>query len=379
MANISAETHTQLVDAENKEQVNQQSEEIEDEESFSYAMQLELSTVLSFAMQSATQLGIFDIIKKAGPGAKLSGKDIATQLCCKNPEAPSMLDRILRLLASHSVLHCSVVADDQKPGSFQRLYSLAPVARFYSRNAEGVSMGPFIALVQDKVSLESWSQLKDAIQEGGIPFNRVHGTHVFEYPSLDSRFNQVFNTAMTNQSTLLVEKILETYKGFEEIKTLVDVGGGLGNNLNLIISKYPHIHAINFELSHVIDHAPPYSGVKHVGGDMFESIPKGDAIFMKWILHDWSDEMCLKLLKNCYNAIPPYGKVIVVEGVVSIIPETNAAAKSISQSDVLMMTQSPGGKERTEQEFMELATSAGFNGIRYACFVGNNWVMEIFK
>ncbi|KAI4346255.1 hypothetical protein L6164_013322 [Bauhinia variegata] len=379
MANISAETHTQLVDAENREQANQQPEEIEDEESFCYAMQLGLSTVLSFAMQSATQLGIFDIINKAGPGAKLSGKDIATQLCCKNPEAPAMLDRILRLLASHSVLHCSVVADDQKPGSFQRLYSLAPVARFYSRNAEGVSLGPFMALIQDKIFLDSWSQLKDAILEGGIPFNKVHGTHAFEYPGLDSRFNQVFNAAMINQSTLVVKKILETYKGFEEIKTLVDVGGGLGVNLNLITSKYPHIHAINFDLPHVMDHAFSFSGVEHVGGDMFDRVPKGDAIFMKWILHDWSDEMCLKLLKNCYNAIPPNGKVIVVEGVVSVIPETSAAAKSISQCDVLMMTQNPGGKERTEQEFMELATSAGFNGIRYECFVRNYWVMEFFK
>lgn len=46
---------------------------------------------------------------------------------------------------------------------------------------------------------------------------------------------------------------------------------------------------------------------------MFESVPKGDAIFMKWILHNWSDDLCIKLLKNCYDAIPSDGKVIVVE------------------------------------------------------------------
>lgn len=104
------------------------------------------------------------------------------------------------------------------------------------------------------------SQLKDAILEGGIPFNRVHGTHAFEYPALDPRFNQVFNTAMFNHTTVVMKKILESYKGFEQLKQLVDVGGGLGVALNLITSKYPHIKAINFDLPHVIQHAPHYPG-----------------------------------------------------------------------------------------------------------------------
>ncbi|KAJ7951391.1 Caffeic acid O-methyltransferase [Quillaja saponaria] len=121
------------------------------------------------------------------------------------------------------------------------------------------------------------------------------------------------------------------------------------------------------------------SGVEHVGGDMFETVPRGDAIFMKWILHDWSDEHCLKLLKNCYNAIPEEGKVIVMDAVLPIVPETSNAARSISQMDVLMMTQNPGGKERSREQFMALATEAGFSGIKYDCFVYNFWVMEFFK
>nr|KYP72008.1 Caffeic acid 3-O-methyltransferase [Cajanus cajan] len=331
------------------------------------------------ALQSATELGVFEVLKNAGEGAKLSAKEIASQLSCKNTEAPSMLDRLLALLSSHSILNCSLIPDDQKLGSFHRLYTITPVAKFFSPNSDGVSLGPLLALLQDNIFLQSWSELKNAIKEGGIPFNRVYGTHAFEYPSLDSRFNQVFNTAMINHTPLVMKKVLECYKGFEDIKRVVDVGGGLGININLITSKYPHIEGVNFDLPHVIQHAPSYPGVEHVGGDMFASVPKGDAIFMKWILHDWSDEHCLKLLKNCYNAIPDDGKVIIVEAVLPIIPETNAAWKAISQVDVLMMTQNPGGKERTEQEFMELATAAGFSGIRYECYVRTFWVMEFFK
>ncbi|PNX96786.1 caffeic acid 3-O-methyltransferase [Trifolium pratense] len=428
-------------------------EELQDEESFAYAIQLCNSVVLSMALQSATELGVFEVLQKAGTDVKLSADEIASRLSCTNPDASKMLDRILALLASHSVINCSVLPDQHNFGSFHRFYTMAPVAKFFAPNSDGVSLGPLIALHHDKIFLDSWSQLKDAIREGGVPFNRVHGTHAFEYPSLDSRFNQVFNTAMINHTTIVMKKVLECYKGFDEVKRLVDVGGGLGVNINLITSKYPHIQGINFDLPHVIQHAPSYPGIEHVGGDMFESVPKADAIFMKatgfpntllvnrsadcqlkekrgskdysfclrftlaviigkfreygcflklpfspmpavgvdkllkvacavaphWILHDWSDEQCLKLLKNCYDAIPDDGKVIVLEAVLSIIPENNAAWKFAAQSDVLMMTQNPGGKERTEQEFMDLANGAGFSGIRYECYVHTFWVMEFFK
>ncbi|GAU13716.1 hypothetical protein TSUD_348200 [Trifolium subterraneum] len=314
--------------------VESKNEELQDEESFAYAIQLCNSVVLSMALQSATELGVFEVLQKAGTDAKLSADEIASRLSCTNPDASKMLDRILALLASHSVIKCSVLPDQHNFGSFHRFYTMSPVAKFFAPNSDGVSLGPLIALHHDKIFLDSWSQLKDAIREGGVPFNRVHGTHAFQYPRIE-----------------------------------------------------------------------------HVGGDMFETVPKADAIFMKaslknmtvcsscpshiptvgadkllkvaiaphWILHDWSDEQCLKLLKNCYDAIPDDGKVIVLEAVLSIIPENNAAWKFAAQSDVLMMTQNPGGKERTEQEFMDLANGAGFSGIRYECYVHTFWVMEFFK
>lgn len=87
----------------------------------------------------------------------------------------------------------------------------------------------------------------------------------------------------------------------------------------------------------------------------------------------------MKLLKNCYDAIPDNGKVIVLDAVLPIKPENKAAWKFTSQLDVLMMTQNPGGKERTEQEFMDLAIGAGFRGIKFECYVRSFWVMEFFK
>ncbi|XP_077248339.1 caffeic acid 3-O-methyltransferase-like isoform X4 [Tasmannia lanceolata] len=252
----------------------------EEEESFMFAMQLTSASVLPMALKAAIELEVLEIIAKEGSGAKLSPSQIVSQLPTQNPDAPTMLDRILRLLASYSILTCSVITHEN--GQIERLYGLAPVCKFLLQNQHGGCLGPLLVMNQDKVFMESWHQLKEAVLEGGVPFDKAFGMNAFEYPGTDPRFNEVFNRGMSNHTTLIMKKILETYRGFEELKVLVDVGGGVGASLNMIVSKYPHIKGINFDLPHVVADAPPSSGVEHVGGDMFVSVPSGgEAIFMK--------------------------------------------------------------------------------------------------
>lgn len=70
-----------------------------------------------------------------------------------------------------------------------------------------------------------------------------------------------FHKGMSNHPTLVMKKILNTDNGpFEGLKELVDVGGGVGANLRLVLSKYPHIKGINYDLKHAIDTAPPLPG-----------------------------------------------------------------------------------------------------------------------
>ncbi|KAK7258429.1 hypothetical protein RIF29_24006 [Crotalaria pallida] len=346
----------------------------ENEEALTFGLEVLGSLTFPIALLSTINLGVFEIIAKAGEGAKLSAKVIAIEIGTNNKEAPLMLDRLLRMMVSHSVLNCSVHEDTQTI-----LYSLSPKSKYFVNDADGVSLGPVMALPLDKVFSQSWTELNGAIKEGGIPFERVYGMHAFEYASKDPKFNEIFNKAMINFTTLVMKKILEIYKGFEHINRLVDVGGGLGVNLKLITSKYPNVKGVNFDLPHVIENAPVFPGVEHVAGDMFESVPKGDAIFMKWILHDWSDEHCSKLLKNCYKAIPDDGKLIVVDMILPTVPEATPSAKFGYGSDLIMLTQNPGGRERNQQEFMELATSSGFSGIKLVCCVSGLWVIEFFK
>ncbi|KAK3230252.1 hypothetical protein Dsin_002133 [Dipteronia sinensis] len=351
--------------------------QISDEDANLFAMQLTSASVMPMVLKSALELDLLEIIAKAGPGAHLSPTQVASQLPTTNPDAPVMLDRILRLLASYSILTCSLKT--LPDGKVERLYGLAPVCKFLVKNKDGVSISALALMNQDKVLMESWYHLKDAVLEGGIPFNKAYGMTAFDYHGTDPRFNKVFNNGMSSHSTITMKKILETYKGFEGLKSIVDVGGGTGATVNEIVSIYPSIKGINFDLPHVIEDAPSYPGVEHVGGDMFVSVPKGDAIFMKWICHDWSDEHCLKFLKNCYEALPENGKVIVCECILPVTPDPSLGSKVVFHIDCIMLAHNPGGKERTEDDFKALAKGAGFKGFKVVCCAFNTYIMEFLK
>ncbi|XP_042516723.1 caffeic acid 3-O-methyltransferase-like [Macadamia integrifolia] len=351
----------------------------EEEECCLFAVQLATGSLVHMVFKAAIELNLIDIMERAGPGKQLSPLEIAALLPIKNnPDAPDMLDRILRLLASYSIFTSSQVTNDD--GRVQRLYGLGPVCKFFVSNEDGASMSPMLFLVQDKVFKESWYHLKDAVLEGGVPFNKAHGMQMYDYFGINPRFSKVFNEAMYVPSITLMKLILEVYEGFEGVNVVVDVGGGVGKNLDLITYKYPTIKGINFDLPHVIADAPPYPGrVDHVAGDMFLSVPKGDIIFMKTILHNWSDEHCLTILKNCYEALPENGKVVIFETILPEIPETDLMAKYTFILDVVMMTQHNGGKERTEKEYRTLANGAGFSGAKLIFRLLTSSIMEFYK
>lgn len=147
--------------------------------------------------------------------------------------------------------------------------------------------------------------LKDSVLEGGLPFNKTHGSSAVELVGRDSRFREVFQSSMKGFNEVFMEEFLKNYNGFDGVKSLVDVGGGDGSLLSKIISKHPHIiKALNFDLPSIINtsSASPgihktsfklkillyfvskflwFVGIENVAGDMFTKIPKGEAIFMK--------------------------------------------------------------------------------------------------
>jgi len=96
------------------------------------------------------------------------------------------------------------------------------------------------------------------------------------------------------------------------------------------------------------------------GGSFFDKVPSGaDAILTKHVIHDWNDTRAAAILANCRAALPPHGKLLVVEGLYPARIETSLESRSAAANDVNMLV-STGGRQRSEAEFRALFAATGF-------------------
>ncbi|KDP35395.1 hypothetical protein JCGZ_10379 [Jatropha curcas] len=103
---------------------------------------------------------------------------------------------------------------------------------------------------------------------------------------------------------------LKCKEAFKGLNSLVDVAGGTGNMSKGIANAFPSIKCTALDLPHVVAVADS-QGAKNLNfvvGDMFRVAHPADAALIKWVLHDWADEYCVKILKNCKEAITRNGK-----------------------------------------------------------------------
>ncbi|XXG71795.1 hypothetical protein AAC387_Pa07g1036 [Persea americana] len=224
-------------------------------------------------------------------------------------------------------------------------------------------MAALVLFETSPVMLTPWHALSAYIRGGAPPsFLASHGDHVWGHAAGNPEHSKLINDAMACDASIVVPAIVNGCIGvFDGLTTVVDVGGGNGATLHMLVKACPWIKGINFDVPHVVDAAPEHNGVKHIGGDMFLTIPKADAVLMKWVLHNWGDEACIRILRNCKEAIPEdRGKVIIVDAVVVEEDRSGGLNDVRLMLDILMMIHT-NGKERTEAEWKSLLTAAGFS------------------
>ncbi|KAF7836138.1 isoliquiritigenin 2'-O-methyltransferase-like [Senna tora] len=341
--------------------------EEEDDSSFVSAMLPCVTQIHSASLNAAIELNLFEIIARAN-GRHVSAIEVASQLptSMQHQDLAFRLDRVLRLLATQSLLTCSYYGvspggDTQR----ERLYAISPIGKFFvGANHNSGCMSLFSSFMSHPPLVDSCFVLqmcgpalqlsvmrglnfKDAIiSEDTDLFKKVHGIPYYQYLDTDPKLNNLFNKSMADISFMMMKRILEIYKGFEGISTLVDVGGG----------------------------------IEHIGGDMFASVPKGDAIILKVsaICHNWSDESSIQILKKCYESLPENGKVIIIEFIMSETIEPSEESKLLCSLDNLMFLHN--GRERTEKEYEFLCKQSGFSAFKVASrafsILG---VMEFYK
>ncbi|MFC1886311.1 methyltransferase [Thermodesulfobacteriota bacterium] len=209
----------------------------------------------------------------------------------------------------------------------------------------------------------AWNNLFYSIQTGKPAFEKIHGEPIFNWLNNNPQALRVFNEANSIKAAKTHRLIVEVYD-FKRFKTITDVGGGIGGLMVEILKANPHLSGVVADLPETVSAIKTRIPKSDIGDrmqvitiDFFKSIPKGsDVYLLSHILHDWPDEKCIRILRNCKYAMSPHGKLLIVEG---IIKQKNifSIAKQLDLEVFLM----GGGRERTEKEYGELLKQAGLS------------------
>jgi ubiquinone/menaquinone biosynthesis C-methylase UbiE len=304
---------------------------------------------LSQAIYAAAHFNIADLLA-AGIDAGSTLPRSIDELAQQSSTHPEALYRLLRALASVGIFA------EGPPRSF----SLTPLAEPLRSDVPESKRA--LALMSGDEQFQAWSEIIYSIQTGRKAFDKVFGQPIFDYLGEHLDKAQIFDAAMVGIHGRESNAVQSAYD-FSGINRVVDIGGGNGSQLIALLQANPSIRGVLFDLPHVIERAKApvaAAGLSHridlVAGSFFETVPAGaDAYFMRHIIHDWDDERCLTILRNCHRAMADGGRVLVVE---SVIPPGNEPFGGKFLDLVMLLI--PGGKERTEAEYNALFQQAGF-------------------
>ncbi|ERN03377.1 hypothetical protein AMTR_s00003p00251480 [Amborella trichopoda] len=379
------------------------------------AWRLSLAFADSLAVKSAIELGIPDLLQESD--TPLSLPEIAMSLPSTSPDTTT-LSRIMRFLVRKHVFTSQEIEDETR-------YGPTRTSGWLTKQVHRPSLAPFLLLETGVVSLKPWHYLSRCVLEGGEAFEKAHGVEIWGYGAKNREYSRLFNEAMACNAQIVLEALLRGYEnGFEGLGSLVDVGGGTGMTIGEIVRANPHISGINFDLPHVVATAPHYPGVVHIGvkpgQDNAKSLNQAMALLdltgaqwartgpigtraqlapgwdeprpgplpllscmnlrnlpLKWIMHDWGDEDCVKILKQCKRAIPEKtGKVIIVDAVVG--GKEGVFGDATLAFDLVMIAHSSGGKERTAEEWGKLLKDGGFRRFNIISIPTIQSVIEAF-
>jgi len=210
--------------------------------------------------------------------------------------------------------------------------------------------------------IAAWEKLPEVIEQGGVGFERAFGKGWFEWLAQQPELSTQFNKSMAGVFGMEPPLVAEAYD-FSVFESIVDVGGGNGNLLSHILSRYKGPHGLVFDQPHVVTEAQSLSTERGLSdridtraGDFFAAVPAGsDAYILSHVLHDWDDDQAIQILTNCRKAIQAGGKLLILEWV---LPEgdTPHVAKVVDINMMMLM----GGEERTGKQYGRLLDKAGF-------------------
>jgi SAM-dependent methyltransferase len=310
------------------------------------------------AISTAAALGLADVLAN-GPRTVVS---LAQQLGCRE----DVLATVLRLCAGLDFFA------SPEPG----LYTLTERGQVLKQD----QLGPLATFVGAPEQWDPWARLRDAARSGGVAFVHTFGHGLYEHVAADDAAAARYDAAIDAFTRHEAEALCRTFD-FASAHEVVDVGGGHGTLLLEVLRHNGHLHGTLFDLPHVAERALPRlraelgERVRTQGGDFFASIPRGaDVMLLKHVLHNWDDERAAVLLQRCAEALPPGGRLLVIETILA--PDNRADLAAMLDLEMMVLL---GGRERRKPELRRMLSACGLSLSAMEPLVSGSWLLVAEK
>ncbi len=307
----------------------------------------------TFLLAEIKMLGV--VCELGIPEAIDSGATTADAIANRVGAQADATERVLRFLASRGWFA-------RKPDGTYRLNARSRALR----RDDPQSLRDWVRFMAADWHWDLWNQAIHPVRNGGSAATAAFGKPFFNWLH-DDRFDAAatFDGAMRSLSSVAGPLVVNAV-ALEDVGGICDVGGGTGQLLRALLDAAPTAWGTVFDLPDVVSGAfdvlgdlPP-DRWRAVAGSFFDqgAIPDGhERYVMQAIVHDWDDERAGIILRNVHAAMSPDSRLWVIDSILDPA-ERDDLSKAV---DMLMLTVTEGGRERTQREWERLFAANGFH------------------
>jgi hypothetical protein len=295
---------------------------------------------------AAARLGVADAL-----GAEVQSVEFLAEACQADAGA---LYRLLRALASIGV------TEETTPEHFRLTDFGKPLRRDVPQ-----SQWPAVVFWSDLLA-DSWSLLTECVRTGK-PAAQVRDPNIPSRWAQDPDASAIFRAVMGTAPAEDYAPIAAAWD-FSRARVVADLGGGGGSLILAVLGLYPHLRGMLVDLEPSVEAAKPRFAAEDPSGrceliaaDLTQSVPAGADVYMiKHVLHGRQDGDAVAMLKNCREAIPQDGRLLIIEFILPpIVSHADPQLEGKLMSDLNMLAVT-GGVERSERQWRALLEAAGF-------------------
>src|SRR3954451_16696555 len=294
-------------------------------------------------LAALSELGVADAM---GNRPKTSS-ELARQLGCD----PATLHRLLRAAATFGAVRMD------KEGRVRTTRLTRSL-----RNDDVHAVGSWCSYLASSAHQQAWADLVTSVRTGQPAFRRVHGQSLFEWFEAHPEEGEQFTRGLAGL-TLADAPFVVAALDLPDRGVVCDIAGGRGMLLAEILRARPPLRGILVESEEVLLEAKTHLAergllerVELVPGDIFAPYRvTADLYLLKWILHDWDDAACRRLLTGLAETMPDGARAVVIEG----LQEPNVVDSRFSMIDLEMLVVTEDGRERSADQLRQLMSAAG--------------------